>query len=179
MPPYIVGVSGGADAPLSELGIATHYVTPNALPDMLTQLSELPRGDTADPTLRQISTIVSAYHPPAPSADAGPSSKSSPDDHTPITGEIRQFLDKAFGLRTVPEVYAALEAGVNDQQLSQAVRDWAAVQKEHMETRSPTGMAVALEGYNRARKAQRLEEVLRNDMSMATAFSVSPHSVSE
>lgn len=144
----------------------------NALPDVLSQLSELPREDAADPTLRQISTIVSAYHPAEPS-DSAPSSRATPDGHTPITGEIRQFLDKAFGRRSIAEVYTALEDGIADDSLSADVRAWAGIQKKHMDERSPTGMAVALEGYNRARKAQRLEDVLRNDMSMATAFSVS------
>ena len=45
------------------------------------------------------------------------------------------------------------------------VRDWASEQKKIMDQRSPTGMAVAMEGYLRALQAKRLDVTLENGLS--------------
>ncbi|RSH87299.1 hypothetical protein EHS25_003208 [Saitozyma podzolica] len=149
-----------------EIGIATHYVPSSSLSDLLLQLSHLP-----EPTLPQISSLIASFAPPPSSANESASSRSNPDGPTPIRGEIRDVLDRIFGLSSVPEIYAALEKAVSDDKLEGATREWAKAQKVHMDERSPTAMAVALEGYKKAKKSQRLDRTLENDMSMATAFS--------
>jgi 3-hydroxyisobutyryl-CoA hydrolase len=57
---------------------------------------------------------------------------------------------------------------------SQEVKDWTAEQKAILDAKSPSGMAVALAAFKKAREAQRLDQTLLNDMAMATAFAVSP-----
>lgn len=147
-----------------ELGLATHYVEPDAIPAMVEALSQL-----ENPTLEQISNIVASFHVAAPEG-AEVSSKNSREGPSPITGEIRTFLDKTFGLASIQEIYAALQAAQEDSSLSQEVKDWAKAQKAIMDHRSPTGMAVALENFKLARKAQRLSTALENDMLMSTGF---------
>lgn len=147
-----------------ELGIATHYVDPATIPDLVDQLSQL-----ENPTLEQVSAIVASYHVPAPPAGTEPSSKASREGPSPITGEIRAFLDKTFGLPSIQEIYAALKAAETDSS-SPEVAKWAKEQRELMDHRSPTGMAVALANFKLAQKAQRLNTVLDNDMLMATGF---------
>lgn len=163
-----------------DLGIATHYVSPNSINDIIFQISQL-----QSPSAFDISKVVASYTIPASS---GVNSKEAPEATTPITGEIRSFLDKAFGNKSIPAVYEALEKAVGDEKLSEEVKSWAKVQKEMMEQRSPTGMSVALEAFRRARSSMRLDEVLKDgmwidrmpktsltsiDISMATAFCVS------
>jgi 3-hydroxyisobutyryl-CoA hydrolase len=57
---------------------------------------------------------------------------------------------------------------VSDDKLEGATRDWAKAQKVHMDERSPTAMAVALEGYKKAKKSQRLDRTLENGESDST-----------
>ncbi|WVQ99430.1 hypothetical protein IAU59_006565 [Kwoniella sp. CBS 9459] len=148
-----------------ELGIATHYVTPNVLPEIVNQITQL-----ESPTLAQISSIVSSYTS-SPTSSTEPSSKTSPDGPSPIKGEIREFLDKTFGLKSIAEVDQALSKAVTNDKLSQEVRDWAKLQKELIDQRGPTSTAVALAGYKKAKESRRLDRTLLNDFSMATAFS--------
>lgn len=157
----------GADRARSELGLATHYVTPSSIPDIVRQISE-----HTSPTAQNISSLISSYAPP-PSSEVN--SKSQPDGSTPITGEIRRFLDATFSKSSLTEVYRALEQGEKDQELSQEVREWAKEQKATLDAKSPSGMAVALSAFKKARQAQRLDTTLLNDMAMATAFAVSTH----
>ncbi len=168
----------------SELGLATHYVTPNSFSDILLQITQLD-----SPSSSQISSIIASYSPPSPPANSPTSSKATSDGQTPITGETRDLLDKTFSLKSIKEIHDALINAEGDESLSQEVREWAKAQKEMMDLRSPTGMAVALEGYKKAKQAQRLDVTLQNgettpgipcflaecclDMSMATAFTVS------
>ena len=143
----------------SELGIATHYVHPSIIPDILLQITQLD-----NPTLSQISSIVSSFAPPTPSSSGPTSTKATPDGPSLITGEIRDFLDKTFSLADLKRIYQALSKAAEDEALSEGVRTWAKEQKAIMDLRSPTGMAVALEGYRKAKKAQRLDVALRNGM---------------
>ncbi|BEJ00377.1 hypothetical protein CcaverHIS631_0502340 [Cutaneotrichosporon cavernicola] len=147
-----------------ELGLATHYVEPDAIPSLVEALSQL-----ENPTLEQLNNIVTSYHVPAPEG-AAVSSKGSREGPSPITGEIRAFLDKTFGLASIQEIYAALQAAQTDSALSQEIKDWAKAQKDIMDLRSPTGMAVALENFKVTRKAQNLKVALENDMLMSTGF---------
>ncbi|BEJ15622.1 hypothetical protein CspHIS471_0502270 [Cutaneotrichosporon sp. HIS471] len=147
-----------------ELGLATHYVEPDAIPSLVEALSQL-----ENPTLEQLNNVVASYHVPAPEA-AAVSSKGSREGPSPITGEIRTFLDKTFGLASIQEIYAALQAAQTDSALSQEIKDWAKAQKDIMDLRSPTGMAVALENFKVTRKAQSLKVALENDMLMSTGF---------
>ncbi|OXG36783.1 3-hydroxyisobutyryl-CoA hydrolase [Cryptococcus neoformans] len=147
-----------------ELGIATHYVTENNVSDIVYQITQHP-----SPTPANISSLISAYTAPASTTNEA-SSKSSPDGHTPIKGEIRKFLDKTFNKKSIQEIYAALDKSQSDDKLSSDVKEWAAQQKLQMEARSPTGMAVALQNYRKARETRRLDRTLLNDISMATAY---------
>ncbi|WVF71488.1 hypothetical protein IAT40_006294 [Kwoniella sp. CBS 6097] len=149
-----------------ELGIATHYVTPNVLPEIINQITQL-----ESPTLAQISSLVSSYTSAPSASSSEPSSKASPDGPSPIKGEIREFLDKTFNLKSIAEVDQALSKAVTNEKLSQEVRDWAKLQKELIDQRGPTSTAVALAGYKKAKESRRLDRTLLNDFSMATAFS--------
>lgn len=148
-----------------ELGIATHYVEPEVLPDLVQQLQEL-----ENPTLESVSRLVNAYHVPAQPAGTPLSSKASREGPSPITGEIRVLLDKAFGLDSLQAIYAELQAAEKDSSLADTTRAWATAQREMLDNRSPTGMAVALANFKLARAAKRLNTVLENDIRMATGF---------
>lgn len=145
----------------SELGIATHYVAESSLPGLVQQITHLP-----DPTYENISKLVSSYSP-SPSTSTGPSSKSNPDGASPLTPEIRQFLDNVFSAPTVQKIYERLRNASERQDLSEEVRAWAKVQIKYLEEKSPTGMAVALEGFNKARSGKRLDKALKNGASIA------------
>lgn len=148
----------------SELGIATHYVAPEVLPDIVRQL-----GALEDPTAEQVSALVASYHVPE-EAGLEPSSKASREGPSPVRGAIRKFLDEAFGKNSIQEIYAAVKKGESDSSLPKEVQEWAAVQRKHMDERSPTGMAVALENFRLTQKAKRLNTTLENDIRMATGF---------
>nr|XP_019011142.1 3-hydroxyisobutyryl-CoA hydrolase [Kwoniella pini CBS 10737]OCF49923.1 3-hydroxyisobutyryl-CoA hydrolase [Kwoniella pini CBS 10737] len=145
-----------------ELGIATHYVTPNLLPTIINEITQL---DT--PTSAQISSIISSY---TASVGSGESSKTNPDGLSPIKGEIREFLDNTFSLKSIAEINEALIKSQNDSSLSGEVKEWAKVQLDLLNARSPTSTAVALTGYRKAKESRRLDRVLLNDISMATSF---------
>jgi 3-hydroxyisobutyryl-CoA hydrolase len=147
-----------------ELGIATHYVEPENIPAMVEQLKQL-----ENPTLDSVASIVAAYHVPAPEG-AAVSSKESREGPSPITGAVRTFLDKTFGLGSIQEIYAALKAAEADASLAPEVQTWAKQQREVFDNRSPTGMAVALANYKLAKAAKRLNTALENDILMATGF---------
>ncbi|WVW83953.1 hypothetical protein I302_105976 [Kwoniella bestiolae CBS 10118] len=150
-----------------ELGIATHYVTPNLLPTIINEITSLD-----SPTSSQISSIVSSYtSTPSSSSLDGESSKTNPDGRTPIRGEIREFLDKTFSLRSISEIDKALTKAQSDESLSEETKKWAKAQQDILAQRSPTSTAVALTGYRKAKEARRLDRTLLNDISMATAFS--------
>jgi len=148
--------------------LATHYVTPNTFDDMMLQIKQLD-----DPKSSQISSIVASYAPPLPSANSPTSAKATPDGPSPIVGEIRDFLDSTFGLKSIKDIYEALLKAAEDASLTTEVKSWANEQKVMMDLRSPTGMAVALEGYKKARKAQRLDVTLQDGLSQAS-FCVQP-----
>jgi len=74
---------------------------------------------------------------------------------------VRKFLDKTFKHDNVNAIYQGLEKAEADESLSAEVKAWAKEQKAFMDVRSPTGMAVALEGYRRAAGAKRLDVVLQ------------------
>ncbi|WVQ67623.1 uncharacterized protein L199_005826 [Kwoniella botswanensis] len=153
-----------------ELGIATHYVTPNLLPTIINEITSLD-----SPTPQQISSIVSSYtSSPSASSSEGESSKSNPDGYSTIKGEIREFLDKTFSLKSIPEINKALTKAQNDEGLSEDTKKWAKAQQDILSQRSPTSTAVALTGYRKAKEARRLDRTLLNDISMATAF-CGPH----
>ncbi|KAK8864439.1 hypothetical protein IAR55_001688 [Kwoniella newhampshirensis] len=147
-----------------DLGIATHYVTPNLIPEIIHQITQL-----ESPTLPLIADLVASYAAAA-FTTSEPSSKASPDGPTPITGAIRDFLDKTFSLKSIAEIDAALSRAVDNEKLSEDVRQWAKSQKDIMGQRSPTGMAVALLNHRKAKEARRLDRSLLNDISMATGF---------
>lgn len=148
----------------SELGIATHYVAESSLPDLVKQITHHPK-----PTTENLSALISSFNLPS-STSSAPSSKSTPDSPSPITLEIRQFIDNTFSAPSVKDIHARLVAAGENKELSEDVRKWAAVQRGYLEEKSPTGMAVALEGYTLAKNSKRLDKVLQNGMS-AKSFS--------
>lgn len=138
----------------SELGLATHYINADSIPSVVHEITQL-----SDPTFAQISAIISASSPPPSASESN--SKKNPDGHTAIKGDIRRFLDKTFKHDNVNAIYEGLQNAESDESLSAEVKAWAKEQKAHMDMRSPTGMAVALEGYRRAVGAKRLDVVLQ------------------
>jgi len=143
-----------------ELGIASHYVAEEAVPELKARLSKLD-----SPTADEISTIVSEYHVPA---SEGLASKQNPNGSTPIKGEIRAFLDRTFSLPSLSAIYKALKE--EEVSGSPQVRAWAAEQRKMMDTRGPTGMAVAVENYHSAGKAKRYATTVEQDSLMCTGF---------
>ncbi|WVN88360.1 uncharacterized protein L203_103566 [Cryptococcus depauperatus CBS 7841] len=148
-----------------ELGIATHYVTENTIPEIIYQITQHP-----NPTLANISSLISSFSAAAPTISEI-SSKSCSDGHSPIRGDIRKFLDKTFSKKSIAEIHKALVAAESDDNLSAETKQWASAQKEILKSRSPTGMAVALHNYQEAKKSRRLDRTLLNDITMATAYS--------
>ncbi|BEI80314.1 hypothetical protein CcaverHIS002_0108430 [Cutaneotrichosporon cavernicola] len=145
-----------------ELGIATHYVPEEAVPEIKDRLAAL-----ENPTPEQISDIVAEYHLPG---GEGLSSKTNPNGRTPITGDVRRFLDEAFTHTSLKELYTHMVGAETDESLSPEVRAWVKEQREMMDTRGPTGMAVAIENYHSAGKAKRLATTFEQDMLIATGF---------
>ncbi|EIW70338.1 hypothetical protein TREMEDRAFT_60829 [Tremella mesenterica DSM 1558] len=150
-----------------ELGIATHYVPSASIAPILHQITHHTGSELNTVTL---SRIVSSYHLPS-SGSSAPSSKSSPDGPSSIKGDIRVFIDQVFSQSQVKDIYDSIVAAIDSQELSEEVKEWAKEQKEIMDKRSPTGMAVALEGFRRAKQEKKLDKVLLNDFAMATSFS--------
>lgn len=140
------------------MGIATHYVAESSLPDLVRQITHHPK-----PTSENLSKLISSFNLPT-STTSEPSSKSNPDAKSPITLEIRQFLDNTFSATSVKEIHFRLVSARKNENLSAEVKKWAEVQIGYLEEKSPTGMAVALEGYHLARKSKRLDQTLRNGM---------------
>ena len=140
--------------------MATHYVPESALETIIFDIQQL-----ANPSSVQISTLIANHSAPPPTKGTAPSSKASRDGHTPIKADIMDFLDHAFGQSSIQEVYAELEKAENDYEVKDDIRAWAGEQKKIMHARSPTGMAVALEGYQQAKQAKRLDVTLENGTS--------------
>lgn len=84
---------------------------------MVEQLKEI-----ENPTLDDVAAVVSSYHVAAPEG-AAPSSRDSREGPTPITGAIREFLDKTFGLPSIQEIYAALKAAEADSSIAPEVKE--------------------------------------------------------
>jgi 3-hydroxyisobutyryl-CoA hydrolase len=152
----------------SELGIATHYVAESSLPDLVRQITHHPK-----PTAENLSKLIASFSLPA-STSSAPSSKSNPDANSPVSLDIRQFLDNTFSAPSVREIHNRLVAAASNDGLSDEVKKWAEVQRGYLEEKSPTGMAVALEGYRLAKNSKRLDQALQN--GTLRVFSVIPES---
>lgn len=145
-----------------ELGIASHYVAEESVPEIKERLAALD-----GPSAEEVSALVAHYHLPE---GEGLTSKTNPNGRSPIRGEIRKFLDATFGLDTLKAIHARLVQAETDQSLSPEVQVWAAEQRQMMDTRGPTGMAVAIENYHLGRKARRFATTLEHDTLMSTGF---------
>jgi 3-hydroxyisobutyryl-CoA hydrolase len=149
-----------------ELGIASHYVAEESVPELAARLAQLAADKEVTP--EEISAIVAEYHVPA---SRGPVSRSNPDGRSLISGDVRAFLDATFSLPSLSAIYAALSAAEADTSGHSAeVREWAREQRAIMDTRGPTGMAVAVENYALARAAKRFATTLELDIVMGTCF---------
>lgn len=144
---------------VSELGLATHYAQSESLQRLVGEISQLPY-----PTFTSLSGLLSSHSPPTVQP-TDINSKSNPNGTTVIKGDIRDFLDRTFRLKSIKQIYEKLQKAENDESLSSEVKVWAKEQQGYMDARSPTGMAVALEGYRRARQAKRLDITLKNGQS--------------
>lgn len=122
----------------------------------MTEVAQLSNSNLAS-----ISSVIAASSA-SPAIAGSVNSKSNPDGSSPIKGDIRVFLDQTFKLKSIQAIYEKLESAQNDASLSEEVKAWAKEQQKLMDLRSPTGMAVALEGYRRARQIKRLDVTLRN-----------------
>lgn len=145
-----------------DLGIATHYVAEEAVPEITERVAAL-----QDPTAESVSALVAEYHI---EGNDDPTSKSNPDGKSLITGKIRSFLDATFSLPSLPAIYRRLQEAESDEKLNPDVRKWAAEQRSTMDTRGPTGMAVVVEHYRLARAAKRYATSLDYDLLLGAAF---------
>lgn len=88
---------------------------------------------------------------------------------------MRKLLDQAFSQPTVSKIYSVLREAIADEQGSvwdARARHWAEGVVKVMDTRSPTGMKIALGNYRQAKKDQDLKTQLNRDLAMTTAFLV-------
>lgn len=156
-----------------ELGLATHYVPQRAISDLLFAIQQF-----ENPTVARLAALIASYSaPPFPaSGEATYSSKSTPDAPTPFTGSVRILLDKAFSQSSVAGIYKVLNEAANEnvEGVDARAKEWAKKQIETMNTRSPTGMKVALASHRQAAKQRSLGTQLNNDLSMCAAFLNSP-----
>jgi 3-hydroxyisobutyryl-CoA hydrolase len=152
------------------LGIATHYVKQENLSDLVNELKNV-----QDPTLPRLVSLITPFSAPSPSESSTWSSKSNPDAPSPLTGSVRALIDHAFSQPTVTKIYEALRSAIKDEEAKwdDRAKEWAAKQIEIMDTRSPTGMKVALINYRKARKMRDLKGQFNDDLAMCTAFLVS------
>jgi 3-hydroxyisobutyryl-CoA hydrolase len=88
---------------------------------------------------------------------------------------VRKLLDQAFSQPTVSKIYSVLREAIADEQgrvWDARARHWAEGVVKVMDTRSPTGMKIALGNYRQAKKDQDLKTQLNRDLAMTTAFLV-------
>lgn len=157
--------------PRSELGLATHYVPQRSLHDVISAIQSF-----EDPTLPRLAALINTYTapPPSPEVASSPSTATSKDSHTNITGAIRELLDDAFSKPTIKEILSTLaKAARSKAESDPKTAEWAKEQIEIMRQRSPTGMKVALHNFRQARETRHLQTQLNNDLAMCTAFLVS------
>lgn len=145
-----------------ELGIATHYVAEESVPEIKKRLVAL-----ESPTAEEAAAIVAEYHLPA---SDGVVSKTNPSGSSLVKGEIRKFLDDTFGLNGLKAIYTRLAEAETDTSLSPEVQAWAKEQRQMMDMRGPTGMAVACENYHMAEQHKRFATTLENDILLSTGF---------
>lgn len=145
-----------------DLGLATHYVAEESIPEITERIAALP-----SPTLDAISALVDEYHI---KGNDEPASQKNPDGRSVITGDIRAFLDSTFSLPSLPAIYRRLEDAESDASLSAEVKAWAAAQRALMDTRSPTGMAVVVEHYRLAVAAKRYATTIDYDLLLGAGF---------
>ena len=137
--------------------MATHYIPVDSIDAALHDIQQL-----ENPALEKISACLANFTPGHPPSSAPFSSKQDRDGPSPIRGEILEFLNHTFGQKSLQEIHAALDRAAADEMLSEEVKVWAKEQQAQMALRSPTGMAVALENYRRAKKNRRLDMTLDN-----------------
>lgn len=146
-----------------ELGICTHYVSEESVPEIEDRIASL-----SSPTPAEISALVSEYHL---EGNGEPSSKANRGGRSTLTPAIRRYLDNVFSLPSIAQIYDTL--GLTSG-LEPEVAEWALQQRAAMSERGPTGMAVALANYQDALKAKSLYESVHRDTLLAASFA-GPH----
>lgn len=146
-----------------ELGICTHYVPEESVPELKGRIAALPAPSAAD-----ISALLAEYHAPG---NGEPSSKANPAGRSTLTPAIRRYLDSVFALPSIAQIYDTL--GLTSG-LEPEVAEWAMAQRAAMAERGPTGMAVALANYQDARRAKSLYASVHRDVLLAAGFA-GPH----
>lgn len=145
-----------------DLGLATHYVAEEDIPEVVSRLVAL-----EEPTTDAISAVVSEFHI---AGNDGPSSKSNPDGASRIHGDIRRFLDETFSLPSLSSIYRRLQHAETNGDLGPDVQQWAAEQRATMATRGPTGMAVVIENYRLSAEAKQYATAIDHDLLVCAAF---------
>lgn len=149
----LTGVTIGA-ADCVDLGIATHYVTSDRLPDLEAALAAVPAANSAaNPAGGDLSASVDAAIAPFASA---------PGD-APSLAAARGMIDHCFAFDTVEEIVAALTADGGE---------FAIKTRDAMLSKSPTALKVSLEQIRRGRDMKTMAEVMTMEYRLSQWFVV-------
>jgi 3-hydroxyisobutyryl-CoA hydrolase len=144
-----------ADVRASELGLATHYVPSNRIPQLLTNLAALdnPTHDMVDSTIEELYEERGSNEPPPA-----------------FVGYKREALDAAFSYNEVERIVAHLKSLANDSDATVVEFSQQTLAELHM--CSPTSLKVALQAI-RLGKNKTLKDCLRMELCIASALCVS------
>ncbi|KAF5373676.1 hypothetical protein D9758_000876 [Tetrapyrgos nigripes] len=146
-------IRGRAVFPVSEHGIATHYIPAKRIPMLLESVSAV-----ENPTFDQVNQLIEENvsepeHPGRFESD--------------FVGVKRFFLDYAFRHDKVEDIYGALEEIKKSTEGD--ISEWASKTISHLNMRSPTSLKVALRAI-RAGRSMNLLEALKMEFNIAAAY---------
>ena len=115
-------------------GIATHYIDSSSLPSLTARLAELQFKDYDD-----LSTRLEIIDATLAEFETG-----LPATYHWWSSEIRQAIDRCFGLETVEEIVGAVERELHERPEGDRIRGWAGRTLEALNEKSPTSLRIAL-----------------------------------
>jgi len=141
--------------PVSELGLATHYIPSSRIPLLHEHLSSLEDGGD-NRVAKVIDDLYDEQDPNEP-----PSA---------LIGRIREALDAAFSGNSVERIVSKLrDLAANNE--AGDVQQWATKTLSMIEDRSPTSLHVALQAIRRA-KTMSLAEAFKMELGLVSVFCV-------